>query len=186
MAQSLSVQIKPAIKYCLGPSENTGANREWLLSNRMIWFHSITTCRSLFTGRGRGRRGELHHPLLRTDGLRGMSHPDRDAGDILPGGPVNLQGSRQEAQTSRFWTRLLHNAGLSHQGLLPGRLPGCTEGKPKCPNGRNWAAGGVWVAACVAVLVESCTSATRLRIKDGAAGAGVTHELVFHLCSSEK
>lgn len=99
----------------------------------MIWFHSTTTCRSLFTGRGRGRRGEFHHPLLRADGLRGMSHPDGDAGDVLPGGPVSLQGSCQEAQTGHFWTPLLHDAGLSHQGLLPGRLPGRTEGKPKHP-----------------------------------------------------
>lgn len=88
-------------------------------------------CRAVFTGRGRGRRGELHHPLLRADGLRGLSHPDGDAGDVLPGGPVGLQGGRQKAQTGRFWTRLLHDAGLSHQGLLSGRQPGRTEGKPK-------------------------------------------------------
>lgn len=100
----------------------------------MVRFHSVPTCRSLFTGRGRGRRGELHHALLRADGLGGMSHPDGDAGDLLPGGPVHLQGSRQEAPTGRFWTRLLHHAGLPHQGLLPGRLPGRTEGKTKRPS----------------------------------------------------
>lgn len=88
-------------------------------------------CRSVYTGRGRGRRGELHHPLLRADGLRGLSHPDGDAGDVLPGGPVHLQGGRQKAQTGRLWTRLLHDAGLSHQGLLSGRQPGRTEGKLK-------------------------------------------------------
>ena len=81
------------------------------------------------TGRGRGGRGKLHHPLLRADGLGGMSHLNRDTGDVLPCGPVNRQGGRQEAQTGSFWTRLVHNAGLSHQGVLSGRHTGCTQGK---------------------------------------------------------
>ena len=81
------------------------------------------------TGCGRRWRGKLHHPLLCADGLGGMSHLNRDPGDLLPGGPVNLQGSRQEAQTGCVWTRLLHNFGLSHQGLLSGRHTGCTQGK---------------------------------------------------------
>lgn len=91
---------------------------------------SENVCAHVFsTGRGGSGRGKLHHPLLCADGLRGMSHLNRDTGDLLPGGPVNLQGSCQKAQTGRFWTRLLHNFGLSHQGLLSGRQPGRTEGK---------------------------------------------------------
>lgn len=90
---------------------------------------TLCVCVCLSTGCGRRWRGKLHHPLLCADGLGGMSHLNGDPGDLLPGGPVNLQGGRQEAQTGCVWTRLLHNFGLSHQGLLSGRHTGCTQGK---------------------------------------------------------
>lgn len=83
----------------------------------------------LRAGRGCGWRGKLHHPLLRADGLGGVSHPNRDSGDLLPGGTVALQGGRQTAQAGRLRARLLHHVGLSHQGLLSGRQPGRAEGK---------------------------------------------------------
>lgn len=81
------------------------------------------------TGCSGGGRGELHHPLLCADGLGGVPHPHRDPGDLLLGGPVSQQGSRQEAQTGCVWTSILHDTGLSHQGLLSGRHTGRTQGE---------------------------------------------------------
>lgn len=74
----------------------------------------------ILTGCGCSGGGKLHHPLLCPDGLGGLSHSDRNIGDLLPGGPVNWQSSCKEAQTGCFWARLVYDFGLSHQGLLPG------------------------------------------------------------------
>lgn len=115
---------------------------------------SQNVCACLSTGRGCSGRGKLHHPLLCADGLRGMSHLNRDTGDVLPGGPVNLQGCCQKAQTGCLWTCFLHNFGLSHQGLLSGWQPGCTEGKVLKLNESNPVIPGrdVWYCKILSLL----------------------------------
>lgn len=126
-----------------------------------VW-KSVWLCFTIPTGCGCRGRGKLHHPLLRADGLRGMSHLNRDTRDLLPGGPINGQGSCQEAQTGCFWTCLVHNFGLSHQGLLSGWHAGCTEGEVLNVEWMNQTPKNVWFNLVLIywINLHTCISCT--------------------------
>lgn len=80
-------------------------------------------------GCGGGRRREFHHAVLHPNGWRGLPHPDRDAGYILPRGPISERCNHQAPQTRHFRPCHMPCHGVSHQGLLPGRHAGRTQGK---------------------------------------------------------
>lgn len=80
-------------------------------------------------GCGGGGRGELHHAVLHPDGRRGLSHPDRDAGHLLPGGTVPQRLHHQAPQTGHLRPGHLPRHGVPHPSLLPGRHTGRTQGR---------------------------------------------------------
>lgn len=75
------------------------------------------------------RRREFHHTLLYPNGWRGLPHPDRDAGHLLPRGSISQRCHHQAPQTSHLWPCHLPSHGVSHQSLLPRRHTGRTQGK---------------------------------------------------------
>lgn len=96
-------------------------------------------------GGGRGRK--LHHAVLYPNGWRGVPHPDRDAGYLLPRGPISQRRNHQAPQTSHIRPCHLPCHGVSHQSLLPGRHTGRPQGK--------YAAGGMCVSLCVCKRLSS-------------------------------
>lgn len=80
-------------------------------------------------GCGGGWGGKLHHAVLCSNGRRGLPHPDGDAGHILPRGPVAERRHHQAPQTGHFRPGHLPRHGVPHQGVLPGRHAGCSQGK---------------------------------------------------------
>lgn len=98
-----------------------------ILSPTLVWLF-LSSCPNLTVGCGGGRRGELHHAVLHPDGWRGLPHPDRDFGHLLPCGPITQRLDHQAPQISHFRPRHLPRHGVSHQSLLPGRHTGRTQG----------------------------------------------------------
>ncbi len=91
-------------------------------------------------GCGGGWRGKFHYAMLYPNGWRGVPHPDRDTGYLLPWGPISQRCNHQAPQTSHIRPCHLPCHGVSHQSLLPGWHTGRTQGK--------YAAGGMCLYLC--------------------------------------